>query len=96
MKRECFAFFEIKILNIMDMDKPIKRRGYDIVEIWIVLNLCNPTSVHELLYALYSLFFLLENNRFGLASSLSCIVQEHLVLSSLPCLLLFSVHLLLV
>ena len=39
----------VQILNVVDMNETIKRRGHYVVKIWEELNLCNPSVVNVLL-----------------------------------------------
>lgn len=69
MQVEGLVLFVRKILYVVDVYEPIKGSWYDIVEVWVELDLCNPTFVDLLFNDCETMFLLLVRYRLLLLKS---------------------------
>lgn len=48
MNIECFVFLINQVFDIVDMYHTIERRRNDVIQVWVVLDFCDPTFMNQL------------------------------------------------
>ena len=68
MESKRLVLFKLQLFDVMDMNKSIERGGNDIIQIGVILDFCDPSSMDKFFDNFYTNFFFLERNVLSLCS----------------------------
>ena len=68
MESKRLVLFKLQLLDVMDMNESIERGGNDIIQIGVILDFSDPSSMDKFFNNFYTNFFFLERNVLSLCS----------------------------